>query len=219
MQRAALPVDAPLASGPGPSVSRSLSSSLGVSSATKPKPDVVSLDWFDEPESDAAARPMLVHCSAGCGRTGTFCTVDSVIDMLKRVRVRAVMKARATIERQSQQLAASPPPQQRQDHVDGDGDLPMDDDISPMTTLVKDISDSGSSEPPSASSTLGPDDSGLNVDWLADDAVDLVARDRGGLPHPAAQHGAVAAPVRALLRGGGRVGLAPAGACRPHNPR
>jgi tyrosine-protein phosphatase 2/3 len=29
-------------------------------------------------------KPMLVHCSAGCGRTGTFCTVDSVVDMLKR---------------------------------------------------------------------------------------------------------------------------------------
>lgn len=37
--------------------------------------------------SDAAPegqRPMVVHCSAGCGRTGTFCTVDTVIDMLKR---------------------------------------------------------------------------------------------------------------------------------------
>ncbi|KAK5011362.1 hypothetical protein LTR28_003687 [Elasticomyces elasticus] len=33
------------------------------------------------------ARPVLVHCSAGCGRTGTFCTVDSVIDMLKRQRL------------------------------------------------------------------------------------------------------------------------------------
>lgn len=39
-----------------------------------------------EPENDQSARPMLVHCSAGCGRTGTFCTVDSVIDMLKRQR-------------------------------------------------------------------------------------------------------------------------------------
>jgi tyrosine-protein phosphatase 2/3 len=32
------------------------------------------------------SRPIIVHCSAGCGRTGTFCTVDSVIDMLKRQR-------------------------------------------------------------------------------------------------------------------------------------
>ena len=32
------------------------------------------------------SRPVLVHCSAGCGRTGTFCTVDAVIDMLKRQR-------------------------------------------------------------------------------------------------------------------------------------
>ncbi|KZF22708.1 hypothetical protein L228DRAFT_268093 [Xylona heveae TC161] len=31
--------------------------------------------------------PILVHCSAGCGRTGTFCTVDSVIDMLKRQKL------------------------------------------------------------------------------------------------------------------------------------
>ncbi|CZR53863.1 related to protein-tyrosine-phosphatase [Phialocephala subalpina] len=40
----------------------------------------------DEPESDEVTRPVLVHCSAGCGRTGTFCTIDSVIDMLKRQR-------------------------------------------------------------------------------------------------------------------------------------
>jgi protein tyrosine phosphatase len=39
-----------------------------------------------EPENDEQARPALVHCSAGCGRTGTFCTIDSVIDMLKRQR-------------------------------------------------------------------------------------------------------------------------------------
>lgn len=38
-------------------------------------------------------RPIIVHCSAGCGRTGTFCTVDSVIDMLKRQRERGNTKA------------------------------------------------------------------------------------------------------------------------------
>lgn len=36
------------------------------------------------PEEDENPRPMLVHCSAGCGRTGTFCAIDSVIDMMKR---------------------------------------------------------------------------------------------------------------------------------------
>lgn len=40
----------------------------------------------DEPEPEEDSRPMLVHCSAGCGRTGTFCTIDSVMDMLKRQR-------------------------------------------------------------------------------------------------------------------------------------
>lgn len=34
-------------------------------------------------------KPIIVHCSAGCGRTGTFCTIDSVIDMLKRQRIEA----------------------------------------------------------------------------------------------------------------------------------
>ena len=39
----------------------------------------------DEPVREGE-RPIVVHCSAGCGRTGTFCTADSVIDMLKRQR-------------------------------------------------------------------------------------------------------------------------------------
>ncbi|KAI0843709.1 hypothetical protein F5Y06DRAFT_284118 [Hypoxylon sp. FL0890] len=69
MQRAALPVDA---------------NSIAASVATE---NPAAMGWYDEPESDANARPMLVHCSAGCGRTGTFCTVDSVIDMLKRQRL------------------------------------------------------------------------------------------------------------------------------------
>ncbi len=40
----------------------------------------------DDPEDSPNSRPILVHCSAGCGRTGTFCAVDSVVDMLKRQR-------------------------------------------------------------------------------------------------------------------------------------
>ncbi|KAI6338167.1 hypothetical protein MCOR30_003093 [Pyricularia oryzae] len=51
--------------------------------------------WPDEPLTDPDARPMLVHCSAGCGRTGTFCTVDSVVDMLKRQRQRAARRLSA----------------------------------------------------------------------------------------------------------------------------
>lgn len=50
---------------------------------------------IDEPEGEDTP-PMLVHCSAGCGRTGTFCTIDSVIDILKRQRkemsIKSVMK-------------------------------------------------------------------------------------------------------------------------------
>lgn len=36
--------------------------------------------------TEPGQRPIIVHCSAGCGRTGTFCAIDSVIDMLKHQR-------------------------------------------------------------------------------------------------------------------------------------
>ncbi|EPS30843.1 hypothetical protein PDE_05795 [Penicillium oxalicum 114-2] len=46
-----------------------------------------SLSRFGQNEAEPEGqRPILVHCSAGCGRTGTFCTVDSVLDIMKRQR-------------------------------------------------------------------------------------------------------------------------------------
>ncbi|CAK7198745.1 phosphotyrosine-specific ptp2-like protein [Sporothrix eucalyptigena] len=62
--------------------------------------DAIKLDsllrpWYDEPEANPTPKPMLVHCSAGCGRTGTFCTVDSVVDMLKRQNQRSAQRANA----------------------------------------------------------------------------------------------------------------------------
>ena len=35
------------------------------------------------PDQSPSSRRLLVHCSAGCGRTGTFCTVDTVLNMLE----------------------------------------------------------------------------------------------------------------------------------------
>ncbi len=47
--------------------------------------------------------PIVVHCSAGCGRTGTFCTIDSVIDMLKRQRLARERSGHSLMQQQPQQ--------------------------------------------------------------------------------------------------------------------
>ncbi|KAI5794486.1 hypothetical protein DFH27DRAFT_484915 [Peziza echinospora] len=42
---------------------------------------VTSPTGYSPPVSE---RPAIVHCSAGCGRTGTFCAVDTVISMMRK---------------------------------------------------------------------------------------------------------------------------------------
>ncbi len=158
MQRAALPTDMPSAIGSTSELGSAAPHLVSPHGPTNGKP--ISFAGYDEPELKAASWPMLVHCSAGCGRTGTFCTVDSVIDMLKRQRMQAIKKANAKLERPK--LVA-----------DGDGDVPMDlDAVSPLTTAQE----PSSLLPSSGGAPVDPDVDGLNTDWLADDSVDIVAR-------------------------------------------
>ncbi|KAK3298081.1 uncharacterized protein B0H64DRAFT_137359 [Chaetomium fimeti] len=110
------------------------------------------LAWHEGPESQEHASPLLVHCSAGCGRTGAFCTVDTVIDMLKRQKQHVLGHAtNATMRR------AQPGPLV----YDPDGDISMS---------------QGTTEP----DRLAIDQHGtvpnINTSWLDDDAVDLIAQ-------------------------------------------
>lgn len=139
MQRASLPVD---------------SASI-VESRKRSLSNGIQIRWYDEPEADARARPMLVHCSAGCGRTGTFCTVDSVLDMMKRQR-------QATTTGTGAQ--------------DAEGDVPMTDDdaVSPLTNKAKSFNTMQHRQS-SMSKTANP---AVPIDtaWLQDDKVDLIQR-------------------------------------------
>lgn len=157
----------------------------------------IPLAWWEHPESEQATHPMLVHCSAGCGRTGTFCTVDSVIDMLKRQRIRNVKKANDNIERKvrGHKMQAQEP------RVDPDGDVamsglsfagfqasakgpsvprnnPFDDAISPGTKSPQSPAfptRMSISPSPSPSSSDDDDEQHLDTSWLEDDAIDLIA--------------------------------------------
>lgn len=139
MQRSALPIDA----------------NAIAASALSDK--AAQVNWYDEPEHQAHIRPMVVHCSAGCGRTGTFCTVDSVIDMLKRQRL-------AT-------LAAS-----REEDADGDVDMET---TSPSTeTKNSGMRHNSTADGPNGvfRPVLGTNFSGASVDmsWITDNSVDLI---------------------------------------------
>lgn len=82
-------------------------------------------------------RPIVVHCSAGCGRTGTFCTVDSVVDMLKRQRLQ-VSKAEPHGETEDDQITEMEIDQE--DEEDGE---PLNwsptDDVDLVAEIVKDF--------------------------------------------------------------------------------
>ncbi|CAN8104577.1 unnamed protein product [Discula destructiva] len=164
----------------------------------------IPLAWWEYPESEQATHPMLVHCSAGCGRTGTFCTVDSVLDMLKRQRIRNIKKANDNIERKvrGHKLQAQEP------KVDPDGDLamsglsfagfqpgmgaqgaapqrsnPFEDLISPGTKSPQSpafptLSKTRMSISPSPSPSSSDDDDAdphLDTEWIDDDTIDLIS--------------------------------------------
>ena len=46
--------------------------------------DLLALVEIYRSHSQEAKQPVVVHCSAGCGRTGAFCTVDTVLDLLEK---------------------------------------------------------------------------------------------------------------------------------------
>jgi protein-tyrosine phosphatase len=121
-----------------------------------PTIDSIPVTWYDEPEQDAKSRPMLVHCSAGCGRTGAFCTVDSVIDMLKRQR----------------QVNMSPPRP-----LDSEGDVSMDvvdETVSPMTKAP--VSQGFFDRGVSGQNLQTWGSFGIDTAWLHDDNVDLIQK-------------------------------------------
>ncbi|KAK6225387.1 protein-tyrosine phosphatase [Colletotrichum tabaci] len=142
MQRSARPVD----------------TSSVTASGTSPEPGSVA--WYDEPEMDQRARPMLVHCSAGCGRTGTFCTVDTVIDMLKRQRL-AKTNTKPVRKR------------------DSDGDIKMSGQSEEPSPREKTFDFNPSSRRQSSDARRNsPDKTPLDTAWVADDSdtMDLIQK-------------------------------------------
>jgi protein-tyrosine phosphatase len=119
--------------------------------------DVAPLTWYNEPEPDARSRPMMVHCSAGCGRTGTFCTVDTVIDMLKRQR-QTKMSSTTT--------------------QDGEGDVDMQDagELPSPHSNRKAASGFPVSRRESVDKRLAQGALSIDTSWVQDEGVDLIQK-------------------------------------------
>jgi protein tyrosine phosphatase len=98
-------------------------------------------------------RPIVVHCSAGCGRTGTFCTVDSVIDMLKRQK------------REGHNHGHNSPVQRNVRQP-----TPMD--IDPQSRTVS----FNFTTPAPSAATLFQQPQSDNNSWVTDDTIDLVEK-------------------------------------------
>ncbi|KAL2142054.1 hypothetical protein VTI28DRAFT_1624 [Corynascus sepedonium] len=167
MQRSALPLDVPrtLASAPisrqnsdptndatGSSFTQHSSERESVTGLKREDGETLSLSWHEAPDSREYARPMLVHCSAGCGRTGAFCTVDSVIDMLKRQRQHVLGHSINRPVNRTQLSALD---------RDLSGDVNMSGEMAPGQ---------------STQSQHAEQSTEIDTSWLDDDGMDLIAQ-------------------------------------------
>lgn len=143
MQRAALPVQ-----------TASIVGSSRIANGLAP------ISWYDEPEDDGPSRPMLVHCSAGCGRTGAFCTVDSVIDMMKRQRLSKMTGGQ---------------PQMQGQASTADMLMDLDDAISPMTSRQMSFKFDLDHQPKFEETKIEAHPS-LDLSWMQDDSLDLIQK-------------------------------------------
>jgi len=114
-------------------------------------------------------RPVLVHCSAGCGRTGTFVTVDSVCDMLRRQRMVAVNR-RAPITNPKIRVGV-PSSNSRDAEIN-----PMDMAMSQSSSAQMDV-DNPDSDEDDHDDDNDDDDKDLNDQgWVQRDDIDLIEK-------------------------------------------
>ncbi|GJN74068.1 hypothetical protein PLIIFM63780_008145 [Purpureocillium lilacinum] len=148
MQRAALPVETP-------SIVGSRMTSI----------ETIPISWYDEPEKDSHSRPMLVHCSAGCGRTGTFCTVDSVIDMLKRQRQAKLAASKANAAQADVEMVD--PTESAPPHAGQDAGTQGFFDFKPSQQDVVSNTAAGDKK------SMSPE---MDTSWIQDGTVDLIQK-------------------------------------------